>query len=222
MVYEKIIPHFPSLSKFTLKISSYLLLVPISAVVPKFFLKFHEIIIKIFQKFVVNVSKTFLTFLFKNFFNLSEISWIVILYGTSMDTGIDTTNTFCKSIDTKVFWYFSITICSVRNVNKNWYRYTSKSKLVISILSKSILISNQKCYHFSAVRYMYISSFLQNKVHNVSSSFVFSVNLIACFNEYHSLSASLNKSLRVRTIINLSAEAKWICKYECEYDRKYE
>ncbi len=44
---------------------------PISEVTPKFSHKFHEIIIKIFQKFVVNVSKKFLTFLSKNFFNLS-------------------------------------------------------------------------------------------------------------------------------------------------------
>ncbi len=37
--------------------------VPISEEAPKFFHKFQEIIIKIFQKFVINVSKTFLTFL---------------------------------------------------------------------------------------------------------------------------------------------------------------
>ncbi len=37
---------------------------PISEVAPKFS---REIIIKIFKKFVVNVSKTFLTFFFKKF-----------------------------------------------------------------------------------------------------------------------------------------------------------
>ncbi len=37
--------------------------VPISEVAPKFSHKFHEIIIKISQKFVFNVSKTFPTFL---------------------------------------------------------------------------------------------------------------------------------------------------------------
>ncbi len=60
---------------------------------------FHKIIVRIFQKFVVNISKEFWTFLSKNFFNLSQIFWIIMLYGTSIDTGIDT----------KFFQYFNIT-----------------------------------------------------------------------------------------------------------------
>ncbi len=35
------------------------------------------------------------------------------------------------------------------------------------------------------------------------------------------LSLSPNESVRVSMIINLSAEAKRICKYECEYNREY-
>ncbi len=49
--------------------------------------------------------------------------------------------------------------------SKNRYRYISISKLVISILSISISISNKKFYLFSANRL--ISSFLQNKMYNV-------------------------------------------------------
>ncbi len=45
--------------------------------------------------------------------------------------------------------------------SKNRYRYISISKSVLSTLS----ILNQKCYLFSAIRY--ISSFLQNKMYNV-------------------------------------------------------
>ncbi len=61
---KKIIPHFPSISKFTLKINIMIFFyVPISEVAPKFSHKFQEISIKIFQKFIFNVSKTFLTFL---------------------------------------------------------------------------------------------------------------------------------------------------------------
>ncbi len=56
MTYEKIIPHFPSLSKFTLKIKSDFLYEPISEVAPKFSHKFQEIVMKIFQKFLFNVS----------------------------------------------------------------------------------------------------------------------------------------------------------------------
>ncbi len=74
MVYKRSIPHFPILSKLPLKsipISSY---IPTSEVAPKFSRKFHKIIDKIFQKFVVNVSKLVPIFLSKNFFNLFEIS----------------------------------------------------------------------------------------------------------------------------------------------------
>ncbi len=49
----------------------------------------------------VNVSKTFLTYLSKNFFNLFEIYRIVMLYGTN--------------IDTNFFWYFNITNCDAHN-----------------------------------------------------------------------------------------------------------
>ncbi len=85
MVYERIIPHFPRLSKFTLKINSDFLYVPISEVASQYSPMFHGIIIKIFQKFVVNISKMFPTFLSKHFFNLSKISWMVMLFGTSID-----------------------------------------------------------------------------------------------------------------------------------------
>ncbi len=76
MIYERIIPIFQVFQNLLLKsvrIFSYEY-IPISEVAPKFSNKFHEIIIKIFQKFVVNIFKTFPTFLSKNFFNLSEIS----------------------------------------------------------------------------------------------------------------------------------------------------
>ncbi len=42
----------------------------------------------------------FLTFLSKNFFNLSKISLILMLYGTSIDTSIDTIDTGSDTIDT--------------------------------------------------------------------------------------------------------------------------
>ncbi len=63
MVYEKIIPLFQAFQNLPLKsilISPY---VPTSEVSPKFSHGFQESIIKIFKKFVFNVSNTFLTFL---------------------------------------------------------------------------------------------------------------------------------------------------------------
>ncbi len=56
------IKHFrlPNTSAKSILIFSY---IPISKVAPKFSHKFQEIIIKIFQKFVFNVYKTFLTVL---------------------------------------------------------------------------------------------------------------------------------------------------------------
>ncbi len=78
MVYERVIPHFPGLSlskelfrNLPLKQICIFFSVPISEVAPEFS---HEIIIKIFQKFLVNVSKMFLTFLSKKFFNLFKVS----------------------------------------------------------------------------------------------------------------------------------------------------
>ncbi len=74
MVYVRIIPHFPSLCSFRnlpLKSIRIFSSIPTSEVAYKFP---RKIIIKIFQTFVVNVSKMFLTCLSKNFFNLSEIS----------------------------------------------------------------------------------------------------------------------------------------------------
>ncbi len=62
----------------------------------------RKIIVKIFQKFVPNVSKIFLTFLSKNFFNLSEISWIV-MYGTSIDRYIAIPHFFDTSLVTSTW-----------------------------------------------------------------------------------------------------------------------
>ncbi len=87
---------FRNLPLKSIRIFSY---IPISEVATKFFHKFHKSIIKIFQNFVVNVSKMFLTFLSKNFFNLSEISQIVI---------IDTDTIFLQIIDTYQYQIFLI------------------------------------------------------------------------------------------------------------------
>ncbi len=56
----------------------------------------------IFQKFVVHVFKMFLTFLSKNFFNLSKFS-LIVLYGTGRYYRY-----FHKSIDTYRYQIFSI------------------------------------------------------------------------------------------------------------------
>ncbi len=65
---------FQNLPLKLIRIFSY---IPISEVAPKFSRKFHKIIIKIFQEFVVNAPKTVLS---KNFLNLFEISWIVKMW----------------------------------------------------------------------------------------------------------------------------------------------
>ncbi len=132
MVYKRITLHFPSILKLTLKINHIFSYVLISEVTPKFSYKFHEIIIKIFQKFVVNVSKTFLTFLSKKFFNLSEIFWIVMLYGTSIYTDINTSDTFRKGIDTKFFRYFNTTILYSR-----WWTSDTTRKISLTFCQKT-------------------------------------------------------------------------------------
>ncbi len=52
-------------------------------------------------------SKSFRHFFQKNFFNLSEIFLIIMLYGTSIDSGIDT----------KFFQYFNIAISECEKVS---------------------------------------------------------------------------------------------------------
>ncbi len=53
----------------------------------------------------------FLTFLSKNFFNSSKVSLIVMLYGASIDTGIDIKN-FFDTLKSLVVSYIDVKKCS--------------------------------------------------------------------------------------------------------------
>ncbi len=65
---KKLFLIFQSFQNLPLKSILIFPFIPISEVAPKYTHKFQEIIIKIFQKFVFNFSKRFLS----HFFNLSE------------------------------------------------------------------------------------------------------------------------------------------------------
>ncbi len=149
IVYKRIISHFPCLSKFALKINLYFppLDAPgvrMSEVAPKLSHKFHEIFIKIFWTFVVNVSKIFLTFLSKNVFNLSKVSWIVMLYETSI---------LSIYIATKFFQYFNIPITLYWNgkVDSVWGLTLPKIRIIWENAS------NKSCWALQRSQWAYMS-----------------------------------------------------------------
>ncbi len=88
---------FQNIPLKSIRIFSY---IPISEVAPKFSHKFHKIIIKIFQNFVVIVSKPV-----QHFFRKISLIYLkfpeLIFHGTSIDT-------FRLSIDTYRYQIFSI------------------------------------------------------------------------------------------------------------------